>query len=191
MKEDKPKDKLLNEQQSANFLNILKERFEQNMERHKAMQWLKIQIKLKASPDKVWSLHEMERTSGEPDVVMHDHISDHYIFMDCSVESPAGRRSCCYDREALDSRKANKPENSVLDMISHMGVELLTEHDYYELQAIDSIDMKTSSWLFTPENIRKKGGALFGDKRYGRVFIYHNGAESYYAARGFRALLKV
>lgn len=133
----------------------------------------------------------MERTSGEPDVVMHDHISDHYIFMDCSVESPAGRRSCCYDREALDSRKVNKPENSVLDMISHMGVELLTEHDYYELHAIDSIDMKTSSWLFTAENIRKKVGALFGDKRYGRVFIYHNGAESYYAARGFRALLKV
>jgi hypothetical protein len=191
MKEDKPKDKLLNEQQFANFLNILKERFEQNMQRHKAMQWLKIQIKLEASPNKVWSLHEMERTGGEPDVVMHDHISDHYIFMDCSIESPVGRRSCCYDREALDSRKANKPENSVLDMISHMGVELLTEHDYYELQAIDSIDMKTSSWLFTPENIREKGGAIFGDKRYGRVFIYHNGAESYYAARGFRTLLKV
>lgn len=145
MKEDKQKDKLLNEQQSANFLNILKERFEQTMQRHKAMQWLKIQIKLKASPDKVWSLHEMERTGGEPDVVMHDHISDHYIFIDCCVEGPAGRRSCCYDREALDSRKANKPENSVLDMISHMGVELLTEHDYYELQVIDSIDMKTSS----------------------------------------------
>lgn len=191
MKDGKQKEKLLSEEQSVNLFAILKKRFDQNMHRHKAMHWLKIQHKLEASPDKVWSLHEMEQTGGEPDVVLHDHITDHYIFMDCSIESPSGRRSFCYDREALNSRKTNKPENSVLDMISYMGVELLTEHDYYELQAIGSIDMKTSSWLFTPENIRKKGGALFGDKRYGRVFIYHNGAEQYYAARGFRALLRI
>ena len=124
-------------------------------------------------------------------MVFHDHITDHYIFMDCSIESPTGRRSLCYDRKALDSRKAHKPENSVLDLASVMGVELLTEPDYYELQTIDSIDMKTSSWLFTPDDIRKRGGALFADKRYGRVFVYHNGAESYYASRGFRALLRV
>ncbi|NNG80530.1 DUF4256 domain-containing protein [Acinetobacter sp. ANC 5378] len=161
------------------------------MQRHKAMQWLKIQHKLKTSLAEMWSLHAMEKIGGEPDVVLHDHITDQYIFMDCSIESPAGRRSLCYDQKALDSLKANKPENTVLDLASVMGVELLTEHDYYELQAIDSIDMKTSSWLFTPDDIRKKGGALFADKRYGRVFVYHNGAESYYASRGFRALLRV
>ncbi|MFD1437618.1 DUF4256 domain-containing protein [Acinetobacter terrae] len=191
MKQNKQFEIQLNEDQAAHLLNILKIRFEQNMQRHKAMQWSKIQQKLEASPTKMWSLHEMERTGGEPDVVLHDHITDHYVFMDCSIESPSGRRSLCYDRKALDSRKAHKPENSVLDLASVMGVELLTEHDYYELQAIDSIDMKTSSWLFTPDDIRKKGGALFADKRYGRVFVYHNGAESYYASRGFRALVRV
>ena len=191
MKQNKQFEIQLNEDQAAHLLNILKIRFEQNMQRHKAMQWSKIQQKLEASPTKMWSLHEMERTGGEPDVVLHDHITDHYVFMDCSIESPSGRRSLCYDRKALDSRKAHKPENSVLDIASVMGVELLTEHDYYELQAIDSIDMKTSSWLFTPDDIRKKGGALFADKRYGRVFVYHNGAESYNASRGFRALLRV
>ena len=139
----------------------------------------------------MWSLHEMERTGGEPDVVFHNYITAHYIFMDCSIESPAGRRNLCYDRKALDFRKAHKPGNSVLDIALLMGVELLTEPDYYELQTIDSIDMKTSSWLFTPDDIRKKGGALFADKRYGRVFVYHNGAESYYASRGFRALVRV
>ncbi|TCB56676.1 DUF4256 domain-containing protein [Acinetobacter terrae] len=191
MKQNKQFEIQLNEDQAAHLLNILKIRFEQNMQRHKAMQWSKIQQKLEASPTKMWSLHEMERTGGEPDVVLHDHITDHYVFMDCSIESPSGRRSLCYDRKALDSRKAHKPENSVLDLASVMGVELLTEHDYYELQAIDSIDMKTSSWLFTPDDMRKKGGALFADKRYGRVFVYHNGAESYYASRGFRALVRV
>ncbi|CAB1212229.1 DUF4256 domain-containing protein [Acinetobacter bouvetii] len=191
MKENKEEAKQLSGEQSKHLLNILKERFEQNMQRHKAMQWPKIQHKLEASPDKMRSLHEMECTGGEPDVVLHDHVTDHYIFMDCCVESPSARRSLCYDREALDSRKSNKPQNSVMDIVSDMGVELLTEHDYYELQAIDAIDMKTSSWLFTPDNIRKKGGALFGDKRFGRVFVYHNGAESYYAARGFRVLLRV
>ena len=191
MKQNKQFEIQLNEDQAAHLLNILKIRFEQNMQRHKAMQWSKIQQKLEASPTKMWSSHEMERTGGEPDVVLHDHITDHYVFMDCSIESPSGRRSLCYDRKALDSRKAHKPENSVLDLASVMGVELLTEHDYYELQAIDSMDMKTSSWLFTPDDIRKKGGALFADKRYGRVFVYHNGAESYYASRGFRALVRV
>lgn len=191
MKQNKQFEIQLNEDQAAHLLNILKIRFEQNMQRHKAMQWSKIQHKLEESPAKMWSLHEMERTGGEPDVVLHDHITDHYVFMDCSIESPSGRRSLCYDRKALDSRKAHKPENSVLDLASVMGVELLTEHDYYELQVIDSIDMKTSSWLFTPDDIRKKGGALFADKRYGRVFVYHNGAESYYTSRGFRALVRV
>ncbi|NNH40104.1 DUF4256 domain-containing protein [Acinetobacter terrae] len=191
MKQNKQFEIQLNEDQAVHLLNILKIRFEQNMQRHKAMQWSKIQQKLEASPTKMWSLDEMERTGGEPDVVLHDHITDHYVFMDCSIESPSGRRSLCYDRKALDSRKAHKPENSVLDLASAMGVELLTEHEYYELQAIDSIDMKTSSWLFTPDDIRKKGGALFADKRYGRVFVYHNGAESYYASRGFRALVRV
>lgn len=191
MKQNKQFEIQLNEDQAAHLLNILKIRFEQNMQRHKAMQWSKIKHKLEASPAKMWSLHEMERTGGEPDVVLHDHITDYYVFMDCSIESPSGRRSLCYDRKALDSRKAHKPENSVLDLASVMGVELLTEHDYYELQVIDSIDMKTSSWLFTPDDIRKKGGALFADKRYGRVFVYHNGAESYYTSRGFRALVRV
>ncbi|MDK1683213.1 DUF4256 domain-containing protein [Acinetobacter terrestris] len=178
-------EKQLPVEQATHLLNIIKIRFEQNMQRHKAMQWSKIQHKLEESPIKMWSLHEMERTGSEPDVVFRDHITDHYIFMDCSIESPTGRRSLCYDRKALNSRKAHKPENSVLDIASVMRVELLTEHDYYELQTIDSIDMKTSSWLFTPDDIRKKGSALFADKRYGRVFVYHNGAESYYISRGF------
>lgn len=191
MKENKFIEKQLTPEQTADLLNILKIRFERNMQRHKAMKWSKIQHKLKTSLAKMWSLYEMERTGGEPDVVLHDHITDQYIFMDCSIESPSGRRSLCYDRKALDSRKDHKPENSVLDIASVMGVELLTEHDYYELQAIESMDLKTSSWLFTPDDIRKKGGALFADKRYGRVFVYHNGAESYYASRGFRALLRV
>lgn len=184
-------EKQLTVERAIDLLNILKIRFEQNMQRHKAMQWSKIQLKLEASPAKMWSLHEMERTAGEPDVVFHDHITDHYVFMDCSIEHSMSCRSLCYDHKALDSRKAYKPENSVLEFASVMGVELLTEHDYNQLQTIDSIDMKTSSWLFTPDDIRKKGGALFADKRYGRVFVYHNGAESYYASRGFRALVRV
>ena len=175
-------EKQLTAEKATHLLNIIKIQFEQNMQRHKAMQWSKIQYKLEESPVKMWSLHEMERTGGEPDVVFRDHITDHYVFMDCSIESPTGRRSLCYDHKALDSRKAHKPE---LDLASVMGVELLTEPDYYELQTIDSMDSKTSSWLFTPDDIRKKGGALFADKRYGRVFVYHNGAESYYASRGF------
>lgn len=191
MKENKYMEKQLTIQQTADLLNILKIRFEQNMQRHKALQWSKIQHKLEGNPEKMCSLHAMEQTGGEPDVVLHDHISDQYIFMDCSTESPLGRRSLCYDQKALDSRKANKPENSVMDLASSMGVELLTEHEYYELQTINSIDLKTSSWLFTPDEVRKKGGALFADKRYGRVFVYHNGAESYYTSRGFRALLRV
>jgi len=173
-------EKQLTAEKATHLLNIIKIRYEQNMQRHKAMQWSTIQDKQEASPLKMWSLHEMERTGGKPDVVFRDLI-DHYVLMDCSIESPAGRRSLCYDRKALYSRKAHKPENSVLDITSVMGIELLTEHDYYQLQTIHSIDMKTSSWLFTPDDIRKKGGALFADKRYGRVFVYHNGAESYYA----------
>ena len=173
------------------LLRTLKARFEKNMNRHKGLEWPKIQVKLKADTEKLWSLHEMERTCGEPDVVGHDTKTDEYIFFDCSAESPEGRRSVCYDREALDARKEFKPKNNAMDMAAGMGIELLTEEQYRELQKVGNFDTKTSSWVKTPPEIRKLGGALFCDRRYDIVFVYHNGAESYYAARGFRGSLRV
>ncbi|WLR44367.1 DUF4256 domain-containing protein [Bacillus carboniphilus] len=173
------------------MMEVLKVRFDKNMNRHKSMEWAKIQEKLDAHPEKLWSLNEMERTGGEPDVIGFDKETDEYIFYDCSVESPKGRRSVCYDREALESRKKHKPENNALDMATSMGIELLTEDQYRELQKHGDFDKKSSSWVQTPADIRDLGGALFCDFRYGHVFIYHNGAESYYAARGFRGSLKV
>jgi Protein of unknown function (DUF4256) len=173
------------------LLEALKARFEKNMVRHKGLEWSKVQAKLEASTKKLWCLNEMERTGGEPDVVGHDKKADEYIFNDCSPESPEGRRNVCYDREALDSRKENKPENNAIEMAAAMGIELLTENDYRELQKLGNFDTKTSSWVKTPSEIRKLGGALFCDRRYDTVFVYHNGAESYYAARGFRGSLRV
>ncbi|WHX98106.1 DUF4256 domain-containing protein [Neobacillus sp. DY30] len=173
------------------LLSILKARFEKNMDRHKGLVWAEVQAKLEANPDKLWSLNEMEGTGGEPDVVGHDQETGEYIFYDCSVESPKGRRSLCFDRAALDSRKNHKPENSVMDLAATIGIELLSEEQYRELQELGNFDLKTSSWVQTPDNIRKLGGALFCDRRYDTVFVYHNGAESYYAARGFRGLLRV
>ena len=161
------------------------------MNRHKGLEWAKVQAKLEATGEKLWSLHELERTGGEPDVVGHDKKTGEYIFYDCSAESPKGRRSVCYDREALDSRKQFKPEDNALDMAAGMGVDLLTEEQYRELQKLGNFDLKTSSWVKTPSNIRKLGGALFADRRYDTVFVYHNGAPSYYAARGFRGSLRV
>ncbi len=173
------------------LLATLNARFEKNAKRHKALEWAKVQAKLEASAEKLWSLNEMENTGGEPDVVGHDKKTDEYIFYDCSPESPTGRRSLCYDREALDERKEHKPKNSAHDMADAMGIKLLTEEEYRALQQLGNFDLKTSSWLKTPSEIRKLGGAIFGDKRYDTVFIYHNGAQSYYAARGFRGSLKV
>jgi hypothetical protein len=161
------------------------------MNRHKGLEWPQVQAKLEANAEKLWSLHEMERTGGEPDVIGHDQKTDEYIFYDCSVESPKDRRSLCYDRQALDSRKENKPRGNALDLATAMGIELLTEEQYRELQKLGNFDTKTSSWVKTPSNIRKLGGALFCDRRYDTVFLYHNGAESYYAARGFRGALRV
>jgi len=169
----------------------LKARFEKNMNRHRGLEWANVQAKLEANAGKLWSLHEMERTGGEPDVVGHDKKAGEYIFCDCSAESPKGRRSVCYDREALESRKEQKPENSAGDMAAAMGIELLTEEQYRELQKLGTFDTKTSSWVKTPSDIRTLGGALFCDRRYDTVFVYHNGAESYYAARGFRGALRV
>jgi hypothetical protein len=169
----------------------LKTRFEKNMNRHKGLEWAKVHARLKANNEKLWSLNEMERTGGEPDVVGHDKKTDEYIFSDCSDESPKGRRSVCYDREGLESRKEHIPENSAIDMAPTMGIELLTEEQYIELQKLGIFDTKTSSWVKTPAEIRKLGGALFCDRRYDHVFVYHNGAESYYGARGFRASLWV
>jgi len=183
--------KELSKEQQGELLKTLKTRFEKNMNRHKGIEWTKVEAKLKANPQKLWSLNEMERTGGEPDVVGHDKKTDEYIFYDCSAESPNGRRSVCYDREALESRKENKPKNSAMDMAADMGIEILTEEQYRELQKLGKFDTKTSSWLKTPYEIRKLGGAIFGDWRYGNVFVYHNGADSYYAARGFRGLLRV
>jgi hypothetical protein len=177
--------------QLEKLLGALKARFEKNMNRHKGLQWVKVQAKLEAKPEKLWSLHEMERTGGEPDVVGHDRKTGEYIFYDCSAESPAGRRSVCYDREGLESRKEHKPKNNAIDMAAAMGVELLTEEQYRELQKLGEFDTKTSSWVKTPSNIRKLGGALFCDRRYGNVFVYHNGAQSYYAARAFRGSIRV
>ena len=173
------------------LLRALKARFEKNMNRHKGLEWAKVQAKLEANPSKLWSLNEMERTGGEPDVVGHDKKTGEYIFYDCSAESPTGRRSLCYDREALESRKEHKPKDSAMDMAAAMGIELLSEEQYRELQKLGNFDTKTSSWVLTPPDIRKLGGALFCDRRYGQVFLYHNGAESYYAARGFRGVLRV
>jgi hypothetical protein len=177
--------------QREELIKSLKARFEKNMHRHKGIDWAKIQAKLDADSEKLWSLHEMESTGGEPDVVGFDEKKDEYTFCDCSAESPKGRRSVCYDREALESRKKHKPENSAIDMAASMGIEILTEEQYRELQELENFDKKTSSWVQTPTDIRSLGGALFCDFRFGHVFVYHNGAESYYAARGFRGSLKI
>ena len=177
--------------QVEELLSTLKTRFEKNMNRHKGLEWVKVQARLKAKTEKLWSLNEMERTGGEPDVVGYDKKTGEYIFYDCSEESPKGRRSLCYDREALESRKENKPQNNATDMAAAIGIEILTEEQYRELQKLGIFDTKTSSWIKTPPDIRKLGGALFCDRRYNTVFVYHNGAESYYAARGFRGSLRV
>ncbi|MGN7382985.1 DUF4256 domain-containing protein [Paenibacillus sp. SAFN-117] len=183
--------KELSPEEREGLLKTLKARFEKNMNRHEGLEWADVQAKLEASPEKLWSLHEMETTGGEPDVVGHDDRTGEYIFYDCSAESPKGRRSICYDRAALESRKEHKPKNNAVDMAADMGIELLTEEQYRELQKLGSFDTKTSSWVQTPANIRKLGGAIFCDRRYDTVFVYHNGAESYYAARGFRGSLRV
>src|SRR5687768_4760590 len=184
------KKKLSSEQGSA-ILNTLKARFEKNKHRHKDIEWAKVEAKLEADPDKLWSLNEMEVTEGEPDVVGFDKKTGEYIFYDCAAETPKGRRSICYDHEALESRKEHKPKNSALGMAKEMGIEILTEEEYRELQQLGNFDTKTSSWVKTPDRIRKLGGALFCDRRFDHVFTYHNGAESYYGARGFRGMLVV
>lgn len=181
----------LSPEQCEELLSVLRARFEQNMNRHQGLEWAKVQTKLEANTEKMWSLHEMERTGGEPDVVGQDNKTGEYLFYDCSPESPKGRRSVCYDREAQESRKEFKPENNAIDMAAAMGIELLTEEQYRELQKLGNFDTKTSSWVKTPSEIRKLGGALFTDFRYGNVFVYHNGAPSYYAARAFRGSLSV
>ena len=184
-------EKSLSLEQRKQLLTALKARFEKNMNRHKGLEWVKVQVKLEAVAEKLWSLHEMERTGGEPDVVGHDKKTGEYIFYDCSAESPKGRRSLCYDREALDARKEDKPKGDAMSAASAMAMELLTEEQYRELRKLGTFDAKTSSWVKTPSAIRKLGGALFCDRRFNTVFVYHNGAESYYAARGFRGLLRV
>ena len=181
----------LSREQSEELLKVLKVRFEKNMKRHKGLEWAKVHAKLEANPEKLWSLDEMEITGGEPDVVAHDKKTGEYIFYDCSAESPKDRRSVCYDHDALESRKEHKPKNNAIDMAAEMGVALLTEEQYRELQQLGEFDLKTSSWIVTPSAIRELGGALFCDRRYGHVFVYHNGAESYYGARGFRCSLRV
>ena len=181
----------LSPEQREERLRALKDRFEKHMNRHKSLEWAKVRAKLEVNAEKLWSLNEMERTGGEPDVVGHDKKTGEYIFYDCSAESPKGRRSVCYDRKALESRKEHKPQNNAVDMAAAMGIELLTEEQYRELQKLGDFDTKTSSWVHTPSEIRKLGGALFCDRRYDTVFVYHNGAESYYAARGFRGSLRV
>lgn len=181
----------LSPQQREALISTLQARFEKNRDRHEDLDWAQVQAKLEAHPAKLWSLHEMERTGGEPDVVGYDTETDAYIFYDCATESPSGRRSLCYDGDALESRKKNKPENSATDVAAAMGVALLTEAQYRELQELGEFDTKTSSWVQTPTEIRELGGALFCDRRYNTVFVYHNGAESYYAARGFRGVLRV
>lgn len=183
--------KNLSPSESEELLKILKDRFEKNTNRHQGLEWNKVLAKLEANPEKLWSLNEMEQTGGEPDVVNYDKNTDEYTFYDCSAESPKGRRSLCYDRQALDARKENKPKNSVMDLATAMGITLLSEEQYRELQKLGNFDTKTSSWIETPADIRKLGGAIFADFRYGNVFVYHNGAESYYAARGFRGALKL
>ena len=184
------KNKLTSEQ-STEFIALLKARFEKHSNRHKDLVWKDIQTKLEAQNDKLWSLSQMEETGGEPDVVGYDAKTSQYIFCDCSIETPKGRRSICYDREALEARKEHKPENTALDMATTMGVEILTEEQYRDLQHIGEFDLKTSSWIITPPAIRKLGGALFCDRRYDNVFVYHNGADSYYGSRGFRGSLRI
>jgi hypothetical protein len=183
--------KELSPEQREELLRTLKARFEKNMNHHKGLEWANLQAKLEANTEKLWSLHEMERTGGEPDVVGDDTKTGEYIFYDCSAESPKDRRNVCYDREALESRKEFKPKDSAMDMAAAMGIEILTEEQYRELQELGNFDTKTSSWLKTPTEIRKLGGAIFADRRYDHVFVYHNGAESYYGVRGFRGLLRV
>ncbi len=183
--------KALSPEQREALLSALQGRFEKNMRRHQGLEWAKVQARLEADPEKLWSLSEMERTGGEPDVVGQDEQTGETIFYDCAAESPKGRRSLCYDREALESRKEFKPENNALDMAAGMGIEILTEEQYRELQKLGNFDLKTSSWVKTPDAIRKLGGAIFCDRRYDHVFVYHNGAESYYGARGFRGWLRV
>ncbi len=187
----KSNEKELSAKQREELLRALKERFEKNMSRHESLEWAKVQARLEANPEKLWSLNEMERTGGEPDVVGHDKRTGETVFYDCSAESPKGRTSVCYDREGLESRKEHKPENTAMDMAAAMGVELLREEEYLVLQKLGNFDTKTSSWVRTPAEIRKLGGALFCDRRYGRVFVGHNGAQSYYGARGFRGSLRV
>jgi len=181
----------LNIKQREELLGVLKARFEKNMNRHKGLEWAKIQAKLEADPEKLWSLHEMERTGGEPDVIGYDEKTSEYIFYDCSAESPKDRRNVCYDRAALDARKVAKPRDSAMDMAAAMGIEILTEEQYRALQKLGNFDTKTQSWLKTPPAIRKLGGAIFGDRRYDHVFMYHNGADAYYSGRGFRGSLRV
>ena len=183
--------KSLSSEQREKLLGVLKTRFEKNMNRHKGLEWAEVRAKLEANGEKLWSLHEMERTGGEPDVVDPDKKTGEYVFCDCSAETPKGRTSVCYDREALDSRKEHKPKTSAMDMAAAMGIELLTEEQYRELQKLGEFDTKTSSWVKTPADIRTLGGALFCDRRFGHVFLYHNGAESYYGVRGFRGSLTV
>jgi hypothetical protein len=184
-------DQQLSLEQREELLKILKSRFEKNMSRHPGLEWTKIQAKLETNPEKLWSLNEMEKTGGEPDVVDYQEDTNEYIFYDCAVESPKGRRSTCYDQEALTARKENKPANSAMDMANKMGIEILTEEQYRKLQKLGNFDLKTSSWIKTPSEVRNLGGALFCDYRYGWVFVYHNGADSYYGARGFRGSLRV
>jgi len=191
MTKTKSSKKELSSPQREELLKTLKARFDKNMNRHKGVDWTKVKAKLESSPEKLWSLNEMEATGGEPDIVGFDKKTGEYVFYDCSAESPKGRRSICYDREALDARKEHKPKDSALDMAGAIGVEILTEQEYRELQKVGEFDTKTSSWVQTPPEIRKLGGALFCDRRYDQVFVYHNGADSYYAARGFRGSLRV
>lgn len=188
---DKGSQRELSPQQREEQFNILKARFEKHMDRHEGIEWHHVQMKLEANMDKLWSLKEMEKSGGEPDVVGYDKNADEYIFFDCSPESPTGRRSLCYDRAALESRKEAKPRSSAIDMAGDMGIEILTEDQYRQLQKLGAFDIKTSSWIKTPDSIRKLGGALFCDCRYDTVFVYHNGADSYYAARGFRGSVRV
>jgi hypothetical protein len=183
--------KNLSPKQRDELLKTLRARFDKNLHRHKDLAWAKVQARLEANPDKLWSLNEMERTGGEPDVVRHEKKTGEYVFYDCSDESPPGRRSVCYDRQGLESRKEHKPDDNAIDMATAMGIELLTEEQYRDLQKLGDFDTKTSSWVQTPPSIRKLGGALFCDRRYGQVFVYHNGAQSYYAARAFRGSLRV
>src|ERR1700741_2317422 len=191
MTNTKSNKKKLSPAQREELLTALKARFEKHMNRHKGLEWAKVQAKLETNPEKLWSLSEMERTGGEPDVVGHDKKTGEYVFFDCSPQSPRGRTNVCYDREALDSRREHKPKNSAIDMAAAMGIELLTEEQYHELQKLGEFDTKSSSWVKAPTDIRKLGGGLFGDRRFGRVFIYHNGVQSYYSGRAFRGSLRV